>query len=256
MIIITKEAQLKKYLNKERNRYEFNESVEFKIAIETNFSIWCNYSIKGSSIKTSGSIRSYSIEVRNSIRGGDIKGSFIKAGHSIWGGDIRGGDIEAGGYIGAVGYIEGDSIEAGYSIKAGGSIGSFSIKAGGDIEAGGSIRGGDIEARNSIRAGGDIGVSSIKAGGYIFSFAFKISCKKITTKLLPFWRDYWAEMPPFKKWKKEILENSNCWDDYKKIITKEEAEKICKWDGWHWILRVQLEMFFGLREEYIIGCGL
>jgi len=36
------------------------------------------------------------------------------------------------------------------------------------------------------------------------------------------------------------------------LISKEEAEKICAWEGWHWILRAQLEMFFGLKEKYVI----
>jgi len=57
-------------------------------------------------------------------------------------------------------------------------------------------------------------------------------------------------MPPLKKWKKEILSNK-CWDDYRNLPTKKEAKKICDWDGWHWILKGQLEMFFGLADKCI-----
>ena len=96
---------------------------------------------------------------------------------------------------------------------------------------------------------------SLKVGGslkakYIFSFVFDIKCKKIKTTILPFYRNYWAEMPPLKKWHGAILDESNCWDDFKGMVTMEEAEEICSWDGWHWILRIQLEMFFGLIDEY------
>jgi hypothetical protein len=57
-------------------------------------------------------------------------------------------------------------------------------------------------------------------------------------------------MPPLKKWRKQILDSSLCWEDCKEMISDTEAKKICKWHGWHWILRAQLEMFFGLKKEY------
>jgi len=59
-------------------------------------------------------------------------------------------------------------------------------------------------------------------------------------------------MPPLSKWREAILDERLRWSDYKKLISKEEAEKICAWEGWHWILRAQLEMFFGLKEKYVI----
>jgi len=76
--------------------------------------------------------------------------------------------------------------------------------------------------------------------------------KYIITKTLPLGRYFWAEMPPLRKWKKEIQTIGLCWDDYRQMITKAEAEEICRWKGWHWILRAQLEMFFGLKEKYEI----
>lgn len=68
------------------------------------------------------------------------------------------------------------------------------------------------------------------------------------TNILPYWRDYWAEMVPLKKWKVEILSDL-CWDELRKLPTEEETKKICEWDGWHPILRVHLEMFFRIKKE-------
>ena len=133
----------------------------------------------------------------------------------------------------------GESVHFGDSIKTRKSIwclGTISIEAGGYIEAGGSIEAGGY----------------IEAGGSIFSFLFEINCESLRTKLLPFWRNYWAEMPPMKEWKEQILSDM-CWDDLRKLPTKEEAKEICAWEGWHWILRVQLEMFFGLKEKHVMG---
>jgi len=141
--------------------------------------------------------------------------------------------IKAGRYINAGGFIEaGGFINAGEHIKAG-----RYIKAGEYIEAGGRIKAGE----------------SIKAGRYIFSFDFDLSATHIITKTVPFWRDFWAEMPPLKKWSKDILDDKNCWNDLRNILTKEEAAEVCGWDGWHWILRAQLEMFFGLKDKHIIS---
>jgi len=132
-------------------------------------------------------------------------------------------------------------------IKAGGGI-----KAGGWIEAGGGIKAGEwIEAGEWIKAGGAIKAGGgIEAGGGIFSFTFEISAKWISSKILPFWRQYWAEMPPLKKWRKDILNHNNCWDKLRGLPTKDEALEICQWDGWHWILRGQLGCFFGLIDKF------
>ena len=121
------------------------------------------------------------------------------------------------------------------SIKAEIIIAEKSIEAGWYIEAGGSIEAG----------------RSIKAGEHVFTFRFRVRAKSITTNLLPFWRNYWAEMPPLKKWRKLILDESRCWDDYRKAISKAEAKKICAWNGWHWLIRAHLEMFFGLKDSVV-----
>ena len=105
----------------------------------------------------------------------------------------------------------------------------WSIKAGGFIEAGGSI----------------------EAGGFIFSFVFDIQCKWFSTKTLPFWRKYWANMFPLRKWDRDIL-SEKCWNELRKLPTKEEQKVICAWEGWHWILRGHLECFFGLKDKIYV----
>jgi hypothetical protein len=118
----------------------------------------------------------------------------------------------------------------------------------GKIEVTGSIvAGGSIEAGRSIKA-----VGSIEAGGYIFSFFFEIICKKLITSRLPFCREYWAAQIPLKKYYKIIVDSSLHWNDYKEMVSAKEAKKICAWVGWHWILRAQLEMFFGIKKEYVV----
>ena len=112
---------------------------------------------------------------------------------------------------------------------------------------------GSIESSGFIRSGGSIESGRyIKSGEYIFSLTFSIVAKYIITKTLPYGRSFWAEMLPLRKWKKEIQTIGVCWDEYRQMITKAEAEEICRWKGWHWILRAQLEMFFGLKEKYEI----
>ena len=120
------------------------------------------------------------------------------------------------------------------------------LKAGWSIEAGGSIEAGRwIEADEWIEAG-----EWIKAGWWIFSFMFDISAKSISTKKLPFWRKYWEKMPPLKNFKKQILDDKFCWDNLKVLPTQKEKEEIVAWDGWHWILRGQLECFLELKTSF------
>ena len=99
------------------------------------------------------------------------------------------------------------------------------------------------DAGESIKAG-----EYIKAGEWIFSFTFEIKCSTLSTKRLPFFREFYSDMPPLIKWRGEIL-SRKCWDYYKNMLTKKEAEEVCAWEGWHWILKAQLEMFFGLKDE-------
>jgi len=54
-------------------------------------------------------------------------------------------------------------------------------------------------------------------------------------------------MPPLKKWG-DIIKSEACWDELRQIPTKEEQNEICQWEGWHWILRAHLEMFYGLKK--------
>jgi hypothetical protein len=171
----------------------------------------------------------------------------LKTNSSI---EVR-GNIKADGSIGVSGDIKaGWFIEASGSIIAGGSIkaGLF-IKAGWFIEAGRFIETGQfVGAGEFIKAGSDI-----KAGWYIHSFVFDISCKYFKTKILPFWREYWASQLPLQKWKKEILDDNYCWNDLRNLPTESEKVEICDWEGWHWILKGHLECFFGLKDRIYLS---
>jgi hypothetical protein len=54
-------------------------------------------------------------------------------------------------------------------------------------------------------------------------------------------------MPPLQKWRDAILDDGTCWGNLRGQATPEEAAAICAWEGWHPILRAQMEMFFGLK---------
>ena len=172
----------------------------------------------------------------------------------------RGGDIDVAGSIDVKGFLySSGSITVGGDIKAGSSIIAHgNLKAGGAIDAGEHIAADeDIEASESIKAdepikaGGHISAGgNISTDGYVFSFDHQISARSIATKGLPAWRKFWAEMPPLRKWREEILNLDLCWKDYKLLLTQKEARKVCAWGGWNWILRGQLECFFGFEESF------
>ena len=120
-------------------------------------------------------------------------------------------------------------------------VAKYSLLVSGSIKSGVSIKSG-----KSIKSGG-----SIESGGYIFSFQFEIKAKSAKSKILPFWREYWAAMPVLSRYRDAILNESNCWLNLKALVSKEEAAEICAWEGWHPILRWHLEMFFGLKKEHV-----
>ena len=87
---------------------------------------------------------------------------------------------------------------------------------------------------------------SIEAGGFILSFNFEIYCTAMISKTLPFWREFWTKMPPLAQYTDTI--RNNCWEKIRQDIGA-DAARICEWEGWHPILRAQLEMFFRLKES-------
>lgn len=140
------------------------------------------------------------------------------------------GWVKFKGFLKATGYIfakAGSGIEAGKGIEAG-----FGIKAGYGIEAGYGIKAGK-------------GIKAL----FVFSFSFEIKAKWVATSLLPFWRNFWAEMEPLKEFKTDILNEDNCWGNLRKLIDDKKAKEICAWSGWHPILRAHLEMFFKLKKR-------
>ena len=114
----------------------------------------------------------------------------------------------------------------------------------------GSIKASFIFAKKWLSSGEGIEAGwGIEAGGGILSLTFEIIAKFIIVGRLPFWRKYWAEMKPLLPWREQILDESKCWADYRSMLTKDEAEEVCAWDGWHPVLRAQLEVFFGLKKK-------
>lgn len=110
------------------------------------------------------------------------------------------------------------------------------------VKPGWSIRAGRyIDAGGYIHAGGDI-----DADGLVFSAVFELSCSQLKTGKVPFWREYYLVCPILQKHHKVIRER--CWDAIREAL-KPEAKEICAWEGWHPIVRAQLEMFLGLRES-------
>jgi hypothetical protein len=113
-----------------------------------------------------------------------------------------------------------------------------------DLIAAGRV---EFKARAALRAieAGE----SIEAGGFILSLSFEIVCKWLATRTLPFWRAFWAAMPPLAAWREHILDQDTCWDQFRETPSTEEAKDIIAWNGWHPVLKAQLEMFFGLRKN-------
>jgi len=170
-----------------------------------------------------------------------------------------GGSINAGMDIRVSLLAQADGqIKAGRDLRVGSAISRWSILAGGDLKAkdgaigeniwaGSDIWSGSyLEAKSGIRARGDIHCDE-----YAFSFDHRVEAASLSTRTLFFSRSYWAEMPPLKKWRREILYGDLCWDGFRSLATKAEAEEICAWNGWHWLLRAHLEMFFRLRDQVV-----
>ena len=214
MIEIKSQNDLEQY--RREGAYHFHDNVLFRCSVVAHGSIEADMGIAASeNVETSGSI----VTTEGSI----TAGGFIRADRHI----------KAGGFI-----------RANRHIKAGGFIETSEyVAAGGDIIANKYIVTGEyIKADESIKTGW------IEAD-WIFSFDNNVSAETISTDHLPAWRKFWAEMPPLRRWREQILDESICWNDFK-AIPENEAREICAWEGWHWILRGQLECFFGFKHSF------
>lgn len=166
----------------------------------------------------------------------EVKQSIIADGFIIGGGSIKTqGFIRSGGLLEVGGSINvGEFVKADWNIKVvRWLIVKKSITSEGFIEVAGPIAAGDF----------------IKTSKHVLSLSFDIRTLEIATKTLPFWRKFWAEMPPLRKFRSAILSNT-CWEELRDLPTLEEKKEICAWDGWHWLLRGQLECFLGLRDSF------
>lgn len=217
--------------------FQINKSVEARGFIISKQSIRCSFSMEsgwnmesGGSIVTGGSIKSHrSILATESMESGgsmEARGD-MRAGWSMKsGGSMRSGwNMESGA-----------SMESGWFMESGGSM-----TAGGDMTAGWSI-----ESGKSIESGG-----SIVSDQFVHSMRYDIKAKSIKTRLLPHWRQYYADLPIMGKYRELILDTEMCWDDIRKaIIDGGDAQRIYDWDGWHWIIRGQIGCFLGLIESF------
>lgn len=229
---------------KSRGNLRFKNGFECGGRIET-----CEGIVAGRSITARGGIKAdRGIVVGGGITSGTgIEGKWIEAGEE---------GIKAREGIKAVKHIETKGgIEAGWKIEAG-----EGIKAGSRIEAGMSHRNGTIKGRRikagswiktngGVEAAHEITAQERIEAGYVFSFQYEIDAEIVKTSILPFGREYWRRMKPLVRWEKEI--QIFCWDRLRELPTREEAEEICAWEGWHPVLRWHLEMFFGLKEQHL-----
>lgn len=269
MIVIKDQEEIKKYYDEDKAEVIFGDDVKFLCPVLSDRSDFTflgtatmEKSFRAGWIESQGSIISKeSIESKGTIKSGGViesqgsieSGEWIESKRLI----ISKGSIISGEWIKSGGSIEcGGSVISGGSVECDGAIISKgSILSGGVIESKGRIEGqGSIKSGECIISkGAIISLGSIISGEYIFSFNYDIAGKSLQTRTLPFERKFWAEMPPIQKWKEDILNEKLCWKTYKNLPTMEEKKKICSWDGWHWIIRAQLEMFFGLKKIYKTG---
>ena len=153
------------------------------------------------------------------------------------------GFIKVGGYIESGDSIEsGDYIESGSYIESGGSIESRGyIESRSYIESRGYIESGDyIESRSYIESRGYIKSGGYIEAGYILSLIFEIKCEKMITSKMPFYRNYYSEMPGMEKFAEIIQEK--CWDDIREALMG-ERDYILNLPCWHPIIRTHIENF-------------
>ncbi|MDY6957614.1 MAG: hypothetical protein SVK08_00520 [Halobacteriota archaeon] len=114
-----------------------------------------------------------------------------------------------------------------------------------------------ILCRRSVEAGWFVKAGSfVEAGEYVHSMSYDIRAKEIITHTLPYWREYYADMPVLKKYRKLILDGNTCWDDIREaIIDGGDAQRIYELDGWHWIIRGQIGCYLGLIDSFAPPTG-
>jgi len=121
---------------------------------------------------------------------------------------------------------------------------------------------GPIKAKGSINSGGVmfaamdiIAGRNIKSDLFVMANSYIIKGERLTTKVPLYNKDFWGGFPPFKRHADKIMGWNDPWSFPKKAFTKEEAQKICSWKGWHPILRWSLEMGFGLKKCINLNIG-
>lgn len=123
----------------------------------------------------------------------------------------------------------------------------LSIKPGWWLWVGGSLKVGEwLKVGRALKVGESLRVDTWLAAQSVESGHFSVRCSELRTSLMPLWREFYLPMPPLKKYEAVIREE--CWYEIREAL-KPDAEGICAWEGWHPLIRAQLQMFLGLRES-------
>lgn len=104
-----------------------------------------------------------------------------------------------------------------------------------------------IKVLDSMQAIGLIETENIECSN-IWSNKNNIKCKSLKTRTLPFYREYYAGLKLLKKYKRLIMTTRNCWDEIRQGIEEEDIKEICEWEGWHPLIKCQVEMFLGVKD--------
>jgi cytoskeletal protein CcmA (bactofilin family) len=205
----------------------FSKNMEFNGTLEVDGDLTCSRLVVHGNLTVSGSVLATFLQV----------GGNVTAGRSIEAGVLlrAAGDVTAGQDISA------RNIEVGKTITSSRSI----IANGGGIVAGHAITAGRaVEAKQLIHCGG-----AIQAGSWVMCPALDIKCTELRNRLLPFGREFWANLPMLAKWREQILDPKMPWLDIRRLATPQEARKIAETPFGHWSLEGQLRVFLGAQGK-------
>ncbi len=205
----------------------FSKNMEFDESLEINGDLKCSRLVVHGNLTVSGSVIATFLQVEGNVT----------AGRSIEAGVL----LRAGGDVTAAQDISARNIEVGKTITSKRSI----IANGGAIVAGHAITAGRaVEAKQLIHCGG-----AIQAGSWVMCPALDIKCTELRNRLLPFGREFWANLPMLAKWREQILDPKMPWLDIRRLPTPQEARTIAETPFGHWSLEGQLRVFLGAQPK-------
>jgi cytoskeletal protein CcmA (bactofilin family) len=205
----------------------FSKNMEFNESLEVNGDLKCTRLIVHGDLTVSGSVMATFLQVEGNVT----------AGRSIEAGLL----LRVGGDVTAAQDISARNIEVGKTIVSKRSI----IANGGAIVVGHGITAGRaVEAKQLIHCGGPI-----QAGSWVMCPSLNIKCSELRNRLLPFGREFWANLPMLTKWRDKILDPKMPWLEIRRLPTQQEARKIAETPFGHWSLEGQLRVFLGAQGK-------